>query len=66
VGGQKGSGTQVSEQIAKPQGDFTNNPSGIEKTPAMPYIEGHTPEWRNWQTRWTQKAILSSEKISLL
>ena len=23
----------------------------------MPYIEEHTPEWRNWQTRWTQNPV---------
>ncbi len=24
---------------------------------AIPYIEGRTPEWRNWQTRWTQNPV---------
>jgi hypothetical protein len=29
----------------------------IEKKRRFAYILTAAPEWRNWQTRWTQKAI---------
>ena len=29
----------------------------------MPYIEGHMPEWRNWQTRWTQNPVLGDKGV---
>ena len=32
-------------------------PEVVEKKGRIAYIDGRTPEWRNWQTRWTQNPV---------